>query len=423
MSLLMMWGAAAGGGEWAVVAGDFPAWRSGPEFDGFVEAQETPMEFSADKNLAWKVALPGYGCSTPVVWGERIVVTGAIGDRDGVLCYDLRGRELWRATFGKLRPGRGQRVGSGANSSPVTDGKHVFVYFKSGCVAALTMEGKVVWKTNLIERYGEDKLWWDQGTSPVLVDGKVVVAVMQTEGESYLVAFDKPTGKEVWRVSRVFETGKESGDAYTTPLVCEVDGKETIVCWGADHLTGHDPRTGRLLWSCGGFNPGKKGMWRVIASAVSTKGIAVAPYGRGEHLAGIRMGGSGDVTSEAWLWKREGIGADSSTPAVHGGRVYLLIDQGKLRGTVHCLEAATGRTLWKSRLPKGAQIYYASPLLVGDKLYCAREDGTVFCGRVTDDGLVDVKANELRETVIASPVATDGKLLIRGSEHLYCFED
>jgi len=281
----------------------------------------------------------------------------------------------------------------------------------------------VVWKTNLIERYGEDKLWWDQGTSPVLVDGKVVVAVMQTEGESYLVAFDKPTGKEVWRVSRVFETGKESGDAYTTPLVCEVDGKETIVCWGADHLTGHDPRTGRLLWSCGGFNPGKKGMWRVIASAVSTKGIAVAPYGRGEHLAGIRMGGSGDVTSEAWLWKREGIGADSSTPAVHGGRVYLLIDQGKLRGTVHCLEAATGRTLWKSRLPKGAQIYYASPLLVGDKLYCAREDGTVFCGRVTDDGLVDVKANELRETVIASPVATDGKLLIRGSEHLYCFED
>jgi len=298
----------------------------------------------------------------------------------------------------------------------------VYVYFKSGTLAALTLDGEVVWKTNLIESYGEDKLWWDQGTSPVLAGGNLVLAVMQTGGDSYVVSLERGTGKEVWRIRRDFEVAEESGDAYTTPLVCEVDGKEAIVCWGADHLTGHDPATGRQMWSCGGFNPGKKRLWRVIASAVAAEGVAVVPYGRGELLGGIRMGGSGDITGDGWLWKRDDIGTDAATPVVHEGRVYLLIDRGKKRGTVHCLEALTGRTLWEATLPKGPQTYYASPLLVGDRLYCAREDGSVFCGRVTPDGLKDVRENSLRETLIASPVAVGGKLLIRGREHLFCFE-
>ena len=170
----------------AVVAGglvhaeNWPAWR-GAGGNGEIGDQKLPAEFSLEKNLKWKVALPGRGCSTPIVWEDQIIVTTPIGEEDGVVALDRDGKELWRETLGKLIPGRGQRVGSPANSSPVTDGEHIFVYFKSGNLAALTMAGKVVWKINLIEKYGENHLWWDQGTSPVLAGGNLVVAVILAE--------------------------------------------------------------------------------------------------------------------------------------------------------------------------------------------------------------------------------------------------
>jgi outer membrane protein assembly factor BamB len=278
-----------------------------------------------------------------------------------------------------------------------------------------------VWETNLQEEFGEDKLWWDQGSSPVLAGGNLVVTVMQTEGSSYLVSLAKDTGEVAWKTERKFDVEAESGDAYTTPLVMDIDGVETIVNWGADHLTGHDAKSGEQLWFCGGFNPGKTKYWRVIASAVATEGIVVVPYARGEQMAGVKAGGEGDITKSAFLWKRDGLGTDSATPAAHNGKVYLLIDSGKRRGTVICLDAVTGKTLWEQELPKGPQIYYSSPLLAGDKLYLARENGTIFCGTVTETGLTDLSKNRLEETVIASPVAVGNKLFIRGRDHLYCF--
>ena len=160
-------------------AENWTSWRGGPEGTGGVASGGVPLEFSLQKNLLWKTALPGPGCSTPVVWEDRIIVTSEDGEQDCVSAYDWKGTELWRTTLGQKTPGRGQRVGSAANSSPVTDGEHVFVYFKSGRVAALTLDGKEVWKTNLIEKYGPDTLWWDQGTSPVLAGDHLVIAVMQ----------------------------------------------------------------------------------------------------------------------------------------------------------------------------------------------------------------------------------------------------
>ena len=418
--MAMLGVAGAGGAE----GENWPTWR-GPGSNGVAiggpGGLKTPSRFSPEESLVWKVRLPGRGCSTPVVWDGQIIVTCPIGGEDGVLAYDRDGKELWKTTFGKLRPGRGQRVGSACNSSPLTDGKSIFVYFKSGVLAALTMTGEVRWKVNVFEKYGEDKLWWDVGTSPILAGGALVLAVMQTEGNSYLVSLDKMTGKEVWRTPRMYECGPESGDAYTTPQVVEVDGVETIVTWGADHLTGHEATSGKMLWECGAFNPKRKKAWRVIASAVVSDGVAVVPYGRGDALAGIRLGGSGEVTKSAWIWKNETLGTDAASPVVAGGMVYLLKDSGKERGRVTCLEAATGKIQWESILPKSAKIFYASPLLVGDRLYFAREDGVVFCGTVTKEGLTDLVENTLGETVIASPVAVDGKLLVRGDTHLFCF--
>jgi len=411
---LLMSGFLAG----SLAAENWPEWR-GPGGNGVATGKQPPADLA--ENLLWKVKLPGRGCSTPIVWDGRIFVSSPVGDEDGLLAYDADGKELWRATFGASTPGRGQRVGSAANSSPLTDGEVVVAYFKSGTVACVDLAGKTLWQVNLQEKYGKDTLWWDQGTSPVFADGRVVVAVMQTGGESYLVSLDRKTGKEVWRTMRKYETGEESGDAYTTPHVVEVGGTEQIVTWGADHLTGHDAKTGKLIWECGGFNPKRAGMQRVIASAVVADGLAVVPFNRGDSLAAIQLDGNGKMTEENWVWRDDTRGSDAVSPVLHDGRIYVLKDGGPERGRLTCMDAKTGKHLWDATLPKAPQVFYASPVLVGDRLFCTREDGMVISGKVTDTGLEEVKSHALEEGVIASPVVTNGRILFRGDSHLFCF--
>lgn len=401
-----------------LVAGNWPEWR-GPGSNGVATGKLPPLDLEG--KLLWKAELPGRGCSTPISWDNRIFVTCPIEDQDALLAFDASGKELWRRTFGASTPGRGQRVGSSSNSSPVTDGEVVVAYFKSGTVACLDLEGKLQWQVNLQELYGKDTLWWDQGTSPIFAAGRVVIAVMQTGGESYLVSLDRKTGKEIWKTPRKYETGNESGDAYTTPHVVKMNGVEQIVSWGADHLTGHDAETGKLLWECGGFNPKRANAWRVIASAVVGDGTAVVPFARGESLAAIRLDGSGDVSESHWVWRNDTLGSDSASPVLHDGMVYVLKDGGPQRGRLTCLDAKTGKPLWESTLPKGPQVYYASPLLAGDQIYCVREDGMVFSGKIAKDGLTEVKSHSLEEGVIASPISVGGRLILRTDKHLFCF--
>ena len=400
-------------------AGNWPGWRG--EAQNGASSSSVPASFSESQNLLWKTALPGRGCSTPIVWGKRIFLTTEIDGQDGVLAYDFKGRELWRATIGELTPGRGKRVGSGANSSPVTDGKRLFVYFKSGNFAAFSLEGKQLWKVDLTEIYGEDTLWWDKGSSPVIAAGNVVAPIMQTEGDSYLISLDPKTGKEVWSAKRNYETAPESGDAYTTPQVLEIDGVETIVTWGANHLTGHDARNGKLLWEVDGFNPDNAQYWRVIASSVVDDNIALVPYNRGDAVAAIDLNASGKY--KKWLWKNESLGSDSATPVARDGKAYILKDSKITRGRVTCVDLKSGDTIWESTLPRSAKIYYASPIIAGDTFIAAREDGTVFTAKIGPNGLSNIVENPLLETIIASPVAIDNKLLLRSDQHLYCFAE
>jgi len=398
-------------------AENWPQWR-GPLARGVAADGEYPAEFSSDENVAWMVALPGVGCSTPIVWDDAIFVTCGIDGRDGVVCYGLDGSERWRQLLGPERPGK-HRNGSGSNPSPVTDGKYVVAYFKSGTVAGLTTGGRELWRVNLQEKFGADSLWWDIGSSPVLAGDRVLVAVMQA-GNSYLVALDLATGDVLWKVPREYVCARESDQAYASPQVVELDGRDVLVTLGSDHLTGHDVETGQLLWECGGFNPGNKGMWRVIASAVVDGDIAFVPYGRGECLAGVRLDGRGDVTATNRLWEMQGrrLGSEVPTPVVRDGKVYLLGDSGR----VACFDIRSGSELWSSDLPRSRRRFFSSPLLAGDKLYCPREDGTIFVGRVSEAGFELLAENDMGEPTIAAPVPLEGGLLIRGRAHLFRIE-
>ena len=161
---------------------------------------------------------------------------------------------------------------------------------------------------------------------------------------------------------------------------------------------------------------------RTIASSVMTNGIVVVPHGRGEWLLGLKAGGSGDITKSNILWRKKIANTDAATPLAHDGKIYVLVDRGKDRGTVLCLNAETGNEIWKDELPKSASTYYSSPILVGDTLCCPREDGAVLMAKVTKDGLGEVTENMLGEGFIASPVAVDGRLLLRSDRHLWCLK-
>ena len=389
----------------------WPCWR-GPGDCGSTETGSYPALWGNGSNLIWKVELPGKGCSTPIVWDRRIFLTAPISGQDAALAFDWSGKVAWQTPLGSERKGK-HANGSGCNPSPVTDGRSIFVFFKSGTLAGLNMEGKARWKINLWERYGEGFLYWDYGTSPVLTEKDVVVAVMH-HGESYLAAFEKLTGEMRWKVARNYETPEEGDHSYATPIVIQSQGKEAVMVWGGQHLTGHDAADGRLLWTCGDFNPKSEKNWVAVASPVVVGDMAVVPYGRGARLHGVRVGGSGaDVGQRIWL--RQDTGSFVPTPAAYQGRVYLLRDSGE----VQCLEPSTGKTVWEGAFPKESSKYYASPTVAGGKLYAAREDGMVYVAQITRKFEI-LGENAMGERIIASPVPVENRLYLRGEKHLFC---
>jgi outer membrane protein assembly factor BamB len=396
-------------------AANWPRWR-GPHDNGSTASGSYPVSWRPD-NIRWKVRLPGKGCSTPIVWNQRIYVTAPTNEQDAVLAFDREGKALWHRTLGPENPGK-HRNGSGSNPSPATDGSRLYVNFKSGALAALEFDGKVRWQINLVSRYGPDTLYWDHGTSPVLTDKNVVMARMH-QGDSWLAAFDKLTGRLVWKVPRNFETPQEGDHGYTTPLVVKHLGKEALLVWGAEHLTLHDAHNGKTLWTCGGFNPESKALWPAVATPVIAGNMVVVATGRNDRnqprLHGIRLGGQGDVTKTHRVWKREDIGTFVPSLAEYQGRVYLVRD----RGQVECIDPTTGASIWTATLPTASASYYSSPLIANGRLYAAREDGVVFVASIQDQFEL-LSENKMGEPIIASPVPAGDRLFLRGYEHLFC---
>jgi outer membrane protein assembly factor BamB len=394
---------------------NWPHWR-GARDNGSTVGGSYPVKWDP-ANVLWKLDLPGKGCSTPIVWEKKIFVTAPVEDEDALLAIDWHGKRLWQTKFGTEHSGKNVH-GSGSNPSPVTDGKSIFVYFKSGHFAALDFSGNIIWQTDLVERFGKDTLYWDYGTSPVLGRDAVVVARLH-HGDSYVAAFDKRDGSLLWKVARNYETPIEGDHSYATPIIVQQDGKEVLLVVGGEHLTAHDMADGKVIWSCANFNPQAKKNWVPVASPVVSGNVVVVPYGRGLALHGIKLGGSGDVTETNRTWLRQDTGSFVSTPAEYKGRIYMLRDHGPERGKVECIDPATGKSLWSEELPKGSAEYYASPVVANGKLYAAREDGTVFVASV-DPKFELLAQNEMGEQIIASPVPVNNRLLLRGEKHLFC---
>jgi outer membrane protein assembly factor BamB len=389
-------------------AENWPSWR-GPHQNGVGPKGPFPTTWSADSNIAWKIKLPGRGSSTPVVWDKNIVLTTTENGANLTLCLDRSGKEKWRSETGKAAAGKHKKA-SGSNSSPITDGKHIYVYFKSGDLACVDFNGKIVWQLNIQEKYGADTLWWDLGTSPVLTKNYVVIAVMQT-GPSYLLALNKNTGTLAWQQERNLDAPLEAAQSYSTPVVTTINNKESIVVLGADFVTAHDAKSGKELWRVGTLNPNGEKYWRSIASPAISNGILLAPYARGKTLTAIDL----NAATPTVCWTVDNICADVPTPIAINNKAILTTD----RGLVTQIDIKTGKTTWQTELEKNRLAFSASPILAGAHVYLTREDGTTFVVNA-DTGKVVAK-NVLPEAfAVATPVFVDGKILIRTSQELYC---
>ncbi|MGC6459580.1 MAG: PQQ-binding-like beta-propeller repeat protein [Akkermansiaceae bacterium] len=402
----------------SVVAEDWPSWR-GPAHNGSRAGKDYPTKWSREK-VVWQVGLPGKGASCPVVWKDRIFVTAPSNGIDTALAFDLNGKKVWKTEFGAEMKAKHMKLGTSSNASPVTDGRGVFVYFKSGTFAALEMDGTVRWKRNLSKEFGRQKLYWDQGSSPILIGDLVILSRLHA-GDSWVAGFDKATGKIRWKQERNYEVPAENDNGYTTPVPVRHGDQDALLVWCSDHLTAYAAKDGSLLWSSGGFNSKAKKLWPPIATPVVAGEIAVVPVGRDDRkqaeIHAVRLGGKGDVTETHRLWERKDFGVFVSSPIEYEGRVYIL----RHKGEVVCLDPKTGEPFWAAKLPKSLIPYYSSPVIAGGILYAAREDGVVFSARIGEKFEL-LGENPMREQILATPVPFDGKLLIRTSGHLICVE-
>ncbi|MBX3423239.1 MAG: PQQ-binding-like beta-propeller repeat protein [Pirellulaceae bacterium] len=394
---------------------DWLNWR-GPNAQGSILQGNFPTQFNAD-SYTWRAELPGKGCSTPIVVNQHIMVTAPMDGHDGLLCFDIHGNQQWHQRFGPEDPGK-HRNGSGSNCSPVSDGAAVFAYFKSGTLAAVEMNGSLRWQQNIVDQYGKENMFWDYGSSPVLTE-RYVVLVRMHDGDSWIAAFDKADGRLVWKQERNYKTPVECDQCYTTPLVLQHAGQEALLTWGAEHITIHAAADGRLLWSCGNFNPEGHKLWPAIASPVVADGHVVIAYGRNDRglplLFGVSLSGNGNVTATNHAWSRNDVGTFVPTPLVGNQQIIVVGDQGE----VECLSPSTGKTVWKQQLPKHRNKFYASPLLAGHRLYAPREDGVVFVGEIKDNAFRLLEQNNMGQSIIGSPVPLGNGLLLRGENHLF----
>ncbi|MCO8125569.1 PQQ-binding-like beta-propeller repeat protein [Stieleria sp. TO1_6] len=400
------------------VAQNWAHWR-GPTGNGSASTGHPPTTWSPEKNIKWKVPLPGLGSGSPVIWNDRVFVVTAVagsGDRNQarsqtqlqfkVLCFDRStGKELWQQTATTATPHQETHSTNGyASASPCTDGQHVYAHFGSRGLYCYTMDGQLKWKRNdfgqMITRRG-----FGEGSSPTLV-GKMILVPWDHEGDSALYALDKATGQTIWK------TPRDEPSCWATPLVFEHAGKQQVVMNGQNYARSYDLETGKELWRCSGQTE------RPVASAVAGDGLVYVTSGyRGAFLGAFRPDGAGDIEgSKQVAWTIHQDAPDIASPLLSGGRIYF--HKGK-SGLLSCVDAKTGEFHYQTQRLPNISNTYASPMSVAGHVYLTGRSGTTVVIKESDQ-LQIVAVNSVGETVDATPAPAGNELFIRGQEHLFC---
>ena len=400
---------------------NWPAWR-GPLGTGITEETNLPVKWGTDQNVKWRISLPEPGNSTPIVWGDRVFLTQAVGDRRTARCFSrANGELLWEqgVTTNEKEPTHSSNPY--CSGSAVTDGERVIVSFASDGLSCYDFNGQEIWsRTDL----GRQIHIWGAGVSPVIY-GDLCFLNFGPGETTYLLALDKKTGRTVWRHDEKTGYGKpaagaEAGGAknnptfigsWTTPVVMKVEGKEQLLMSWPGRLVGYNPADGKELWTCSGLNP------LVYTSPICGQGIVVAMGGFGGSVIAVRAGGSGDVTASRRLWQLPRSPQRIGSGVVYQDHIYIHNDP----GTAMCLSLKTGATVWEERLTGKAATgqNWSSVLLSGDKCYTITQGGDCFVFRASPRFEL-LAVNCLGERSNSSIVPGDGELFIRTHQSLWC---
>jgi outer membrane protein assembly factor BamB len=325
-----------------------------------------------------------------------------------VLCLDRQsGKVLWQQTAREEAPHQARhQTGSFASASAVTDGQHVVAHFGSRGLYCYDLNGRLQWSQDLgdlriANNFGE-------GSSPALF-GNTLVLLWDHEGEDFIVALDKTTGQELWRQSRDERT------SWSTPLIVQHDGATQVVTTATGKIRSYELASGKLLWECSGMTS------NVIPSPVAGHGMVYCMSGfRGNALLAIRLGKSGDLTdSDAIAWRHGRATPYVPSPLLYGDRLYFLSNN---NGVLSCFDAVTGKPLYTEQRLEQVRNVYASPIGAAGRVYLVGRDGAALVIKHGETFEV-LAANELDDSIDASPVAVGKELFLRGHENLYCLAE
>ncbi|MHC4880199.1 MAG: outer membrane protein assembly factor BamB family protein [Planctomycetota bacterium] len=394
-------------------AANWPNWR-GPQNNGISSETNLPTEWSATKNVAWKLELPGSGGATPVVHGSNIFVTAVVGDELVLICANTDGKERWRRTVSKgNKDVRGDEGNSAANS-PVTDGKHVWTMFANGALACFTVDGNKVWARDLQRDYGKFEIQFSMTSTPVLDDGRLYLQMIHGKWSDEpsvgtVACLDAASGKQIWKHVRRTDGVAENKHSYASPMMYDFGGHKFLLTHGADFLIAHDINTGKELWRCGGLNIRSKydNTLRFVSSPACADGIIVVPSAKRGPTLAIRPDGSGDITNQksAHLWSVEQT-PDVPSPLIVGNEVYLC----KQDGNLLCLDRKTGKEHYFERTHR--MRHRASPVFAGGHVYLTARDGRITVVKAGTEFEV-VAENELGDAITASPAISNGRIYLR----------
>jgi outer membrane protein assembly factor BamB len=393
-------------------AENWPQWR-GPSANGISSETNLPVKWSPTENITWRLPLPTWSGSTPIVWGDHVFLNVAENGSLFLWAIDRnKGMPLWKQHLsdGDHR----QRKQNMSTPSPVTDGRNVWVMTGTGILKGFDFTGKELWMRDIQKEYGRFGLNWGYGSSPMLYEDSLYVQVlhgMKTDDPSYVLRISKATGRTIWRVERPTIAQRESPDSYTTPAIVRHGNALELVITGGDAVTGHDLNTGKELWRADALNPTNDLAYRIVASPVVHGELIIAPS-RERPMLAMRPGGRGDVASSHVMWSFNN-GPDVPTPVTDGKYVYVVND----RGILWCLDAKTGAEIYgKQRLRPST--YSGSFVLADGKLYITNEDGLTSVVRAGPKFEI-LAENNFDDYTLSSPAISDGQIFIRTTGALW----